>query len=319
MKEVKNDRAERESLIDSIIEMHFSQIKWSESVGLTASVNQAVQQALTLAGELKTKPLDELKFLYEQAIANRSQAEDGEDEQEIEDDEDKAFFNEGEAMADFAHWASFDSWTLEEAVALCLGREPKVVNSSTLRPWRERSKFVVQFERNLDRARRAQQFGALQEHVCPKSFLNWADRKRIEYPAALREAVIAHQRDNTRSDDGSETTQERSAPFGRRFRSSKLSWPRRIRSPSQRSIRLFMCSQPKNVHLNVDLNLLRTGIFQRWSNLFGRRHHCTASHRQTMNPSVAVCKRLANTWPRCWRGALKVRRRFRGDFWQIAQ
>ena len=231
-KAVKEAPADRDSLIDSIVEMRFpeylyaeeviedslaldrnltdhefeqeleniARTKWSDDLGLTASQHEAIREGFKLASELKAMPMHQLKLRYEEEIAN--------------EEERRAFFNKPEAMADFTYWARADCWTLEEAVALCLGREPKAVNSSTLEEWRDeawrrqRSKFVAQFERNLDLARRAQQVGALQEPVPPKSFLDWTDGKGIDYPAALRDDVIAHQDDNSRSDDGSEDTQE---------------------------------------------------------------------------------------------------------------
>ena len=168
-KVVKRAPADRESLIDSIVQMRFpeyldaeeaveerlaldrslaqeleniAQQEWSEGSGLTASQHDALRAARELASELKAMRLHQLKIRYDEEIADR--------------DERRAFFNKAEAKADFTYWAKADCWTLEEAVALCLDREPKAVNTSTLEPWRERSKFVAQFERNLDLARRAQ-------------------------------------------------------------------------------------------------------------------------------------------------------------------
>ena len=55
-------------------------------------------------------PMDQLERRYEEEVA--------------EEHERRAFFNKAEARADFTDWAKADCWTLEEAVALCLGREP---------------------------------------------------------------------------------------------------------------------------------------------------------------------------------------------------
>jgi len=42
------------------------------------------------------------------------------------------FYNQSKAKANFGHWLSMDFWTLDDAVALLLGKNPTVVNKTTI-------------------------------------------------------------------------------------------------------------------------------------------------------------------------------------------
>lgn len=57
-----------------------------------------------------------------EAISRKNEAEEA-----------SAFCNQPNAKADFDHWSKMAYWTLEEGGALLLGREPKRVNSQTLK------------------------------------------------------------------------------------------------------------------------------------------------------------------------------------------
>ena len=66
------------------------------------------------------------------------------------------FFNLQEAQADFLRWNSKEHWHPEEAVALSLGKNPKIVNPETLSQLRRpMSPFVSEFRARMDALRRA--------------------------------------------------------------------------------------------------------------------------------------------------------------------
>jgi hypothetical protein len=50
------------------------------------------------------------------------------------------FYNQAKAQADFAYWLSMDFWTLDEAVALSLGKDPREVNMASIESHIEKSK-----------------------------------------------------------------------------------------------------------------------------------------------------------------------------------
>jgi hypothetical protein len=50
------------------------------------------------------------------------------------------FYNQAKAQADFAYWLSMDFWTLDEAVALSLSKDPREVNMASIERHLEKSK-----------------------------------------------------------------------------------------------------------------------------------------------------------------------------------
>lgn len=106
------------------------------------------------------------------------------------DQEEKArFFNLPSAAADYGYWAKAAYWSLDEAVALALGKNPEKVNPATLAPYQNLSAFPQKFERLKNLAFRAKNVGKLYDPVFPSIFLNWAMESEIELPQELREAV----------------------------------------------------------------------------------------------------------------------------------
>lgn len=106
------------------------------------------------------------------------------------DQEEKArFFNQPSAVADYSYWAKASFWTLDEAVALALGKNPEKVNPSTLAPYQNLSAFPQKFQRLKNLAVRAKSVGKLFDPVFPSIFLNWAMENEIEIPQKMREEV----------------------------------------------------------------------------------------------------------------------------------
>lgn len=111
-------------------------------------------------------------------------------QQQAAKEEAKQFFNQPRARADFAHWAKLDFWTLEEAVALCFGRSPKVVNPKSVESFRDVSPFARQFMDTLEIATRARAMNQIQGSNIPGFFIAWAKRMELPFPAEL-EALVA--------------------------------------------------------------------------------------------------------------------------------
>jgi hypothetical protein len=109
----------------------------------------------------------------------------------VEADERSLFFHEPHAAADIDHWSKAACWTLDEAVALSLGKAPEVVTWRRVEPLVHVSRFARQFERLRDLATRAVQAGQLFDRVSPGTFLGWAKRNEIPYPPELEEKVVA--------------------------------------------------------------------------------------------------------------------------------
>lgn len=100
------------------------------------------------------------------------------------------FFNQPQARADFAHWARLDYWTLEESIALCFGKSPKVVTKKSVEPVRDVSPFARQFMDALEIAARARAMDQIADSNIPGFFIAWAKRMELPFPAEL-EALVA--------------------------------------------------------------------------------------------------------------------------------
>jgi hypothetical protein len=101
------------------------------------------------------------------------------------------FFNRPGAGADFVHWSKAAYWTIDEGVALILGRAPDVVNWESVRDYAHVSPFAGRYARLRDLALRAQESGQLVWRTEPRIFLAWAKRTNIEYPSELQEQVMS--------------------------------------------------------------------------------------------------------------------------------
>lgn len=86
------------------------------------------------------------------------------------------FFNEPEASEKLEDWYQMGSWSIEEAIALSMDKNPHIVSSKTLGP-RSGSSFVKLFRKRLDAANRAVAGGQLSEPTTPSAFVRWAKTK----------------------------------------------------------------------------------------------------------------------------------------------
>lgn len=101
------------------------------------------------------------------------------------------FFNEPDAEASFDSWTAYAAWSTEEAVALSLGKEPRVVNIESLK--RKVGKLSSPFKSNYEQRKqlvlRAIAAGDLKEPMSPSSFLEWAHNNSLCLPPKLVELV----------------------------------------------------------------------------------------------------------------------------------
>jgi hypothetical protein len=138
---------------------------------------------------------DELRVLVdaarERAAARRAKLE--------ELKEQKRFFNEPRALANVDYWSKAAHWTLDEWVALSLGRAPEVVNLENVEryaskhldggQWSEPSPFAVEYKQRHELARRAIVWKKLFNPAPPLLFVAWAKSLDIAIPAQLISAV----------------------------------------------------------------------------------------------------------------------------------
>ncbi|MFO1184769.1 MAG: hypothetical protein U1E56_08285 [Bauldia sp.] len=109
---------------------------------------------------------------------------------EAEERERNESYNLPSARANFEHWARAAFWTLEEAVALCLGRAPEKLSEHILGQKESYSPFAAKYMGLLRLAQRATWDGSTDKHRNqPLQFLAWARRLQIEMDPELLAAL----------------------------------------------------------------------------------------------------------------------------------
>lgn len=137
--------------------------------------------------ELKALPVTERTKLVEAERAKQLE----ECRQKAELEERARFFNQPHARADLAHWGKMAYWSLDEGIALCYGRDPRVVTWKSVEPMVVlASPFAKQFADAREIARRAALVNEIAQSNFPGPFIAWAKRTGLPFPAEL-EAKVA--------------------------------------------------------------------------------------------------------------------------------
>lgn len=136
---------------------------------------------------------DELMALDDQAFSNLFAEESARFQAEVQErlqkEEEGRFFNLPSAQADFEYWGKAAYWTLDEAVALVLGRAPESVTWERVKKFVDVSRFAREFARLRELVDRADRCNKISNPDAPSVFLNWARQYGIDVPDALTEQV----------------------------------------------------------------------------------------------------------------------------------
>ncbi len=103
------------------------------------------------------------------------------------------FFSKREAEADFGYWAKVEYWTLDESIALLLGKSPEVVTWKAIQAFVNISAFAKHYERLRNLALRAQAMNRGQTTSYPSAVLAWAAEMEIPVPTGLQDAMAERQ------------------------------------------------------------------------------------------------------------------------------
>jgi hypothetical protein len=95
------------------------------------------------------------------------------------------------AQADFEYWARMPHWTLDEAVALSLGKAPEQVSWRKLAELVDCSSIAAEYSRRRDLAVRYVACRQLDDPLLPATFITWADQVGFSVPVELRNALDA--------------------------------------------------------------------------------------------------------------------------------
>lgn len=103
--------------------------------------------------------------------------------------ESKRLYNSQHSDADYTHWGAMDSWTLDEAVALSLGKNPRIINWDFVYEFTLICKEAKEYERRRELIASAIPLENLTDPVSPSLFLTWAIEKHIDIPQKLATQV----------------------------------------------------------------------------------------------------------------------------------
>lgn len=143
--------------------------------------DEILKKAEKYKQELESLPQKQIKELYDQEFEKRN----------IEMDQ-RRFFHDKKAEADFEHWGRMPFWSLDEAVALSFGKDPEVVFLGRMKgimPYL--SPFVNSYRKLHEVVGRAVSAGELTDPVKPADFIAWAERSNVPLPASLKEIIAS--------------------------------------------------------------------------------------------------------------------------------
>lgn len=136
---------------------------------------------------LRAMPQDDFAVL----LADERRREGAERIAIIRKEEADRLYNRPDAQADFKHWAKQSYWTVEEAVSLSFGKNPKVVHWDRLKSFTQIWPFAREYEGRLDQFNRAVWAKQIWSHTYPNLLLAWAARMGFEMPQQLVAEVEA--------------------------------------------------------------------------------------------------------------------------------
>lgn len=108
---------------------------------------------------------------------------------EAEQKERGMFYNLPYAKADFAHWGKATYWSLDEAIALTFGKDPKHVTWEKVKEYTKSSPFAMNYEKLRDLAIRAKHWKHLSDYMEPGAYIAWARRNGFDFPQELEDNV----------------------------------------------------------------------------------------------------------------------------------
>lgn len=137
--------------------------------------------------ELRKKSDHQLQYIYVQL---KSDDEVFLKEYEAHQEK-KRFFNQPSCNADFSYWCKQAYWSIDEAIALILGKDPRKITWDDVKKHIPFSPFANKFNELRELAKRYVNCKELYDPVFPGIFLAWAERMGISTQTELKGAVDA--------------------------------------------------------------------------------------------------------------------------------
>jgi len=184
-----NPSIERKAIIELLVRRKFPPMVLADLSGKRQPAGSTTLSRILRHDEIKSYR-DKLEALPEIELQEHFRTEQAILIEEAHREEQLRFFHQPHAAADFDHWSKAEHWSLEEAVALAMGKAPEVVSWEQIQSYRQVSPFVQRYARLRDLAHRAVPWKKLYDPVLPTIFLKWTKDNEITVPAELSEKVF---------------------------------------------------------------------------------------------------------------------------------
>jgi hypothetical protein len=179
--EILEEKISKGTPFDDAVEQTLAS-EWDEEIsdGTREQERENLRNLYRLVGELRKLDKSAVEERYR---AHCRAAEDS--ERRLEEEKDKSeFFNCPGAQADISRWKRKKHWHPEEAVALSLGKNPKIVNPETLSQLRRpMSPFVSEFQARMNTLQRVISAGHISTPLARRAFIDWAVKEGFSLPS----------------------------------------------------------------------------------------------------------------------------------------
>ena len=182
-----------------LFDVLYKPIPLSDSAGWKERRQGLIIEANHYIEELRALDADVLSARYEEEKTKKA----AEEQAAADKAESELFFNQPRANADFEFWSKAAYWTLDEAIALSLGKSPEIVKWENVQKHVQYvydskagkifmfSPFAKRYQQIRELALRAVKVQELYDPVLPALFLAWTKKNELDFPAALEEQLVA--------------------------------------------------------------------------------------------------------------------------------
>jgi hypothetical protein len=178
------EKTSRDSVIDYLVELNFpTPIMGFDELTVVDEGQRYLAKRARYESELHELSREDLDALFEKEKAKEAA------KKETERLERTRVLGGRSAGADFCHWSRASYWTLDEAIALSLGKEPGEIDPNLLLDHAHSHQFAKDYVRRRDLIVRAKNIKELSDPTRPHKFVDWANRHRIELPQELVQEV----------------------------------------------------------------------------------------------------------------------------------
>lgn len=187
----------RDEQITYLVHVEYADVTGPYPVGPEFALSGQFRDAATRAQDLRQKLDDLTNDEIRAQFKAQMDVDDLLRKQHQRPNHEKSEFNQFKARADFDVWAKMAHWTIDEFVALSLGRDPNIIGWDRVQRLTRVSPYAAEFELRRDICQRARESGRLKLYSSPSASLDWAEKLKFPVPPELMKAVMALRQDQT--------------------------------------------------------------------------------------------------------------------------